>query len=74
MESFMLERIFEKKISKKSHIQTPNGVLLIFKLPFPNGSYLNGVCRALWAKPELKKLYSFHYWRSYEFNEVESKN
>ena len=24
-------------------------MLLIFKLPFPNGSYRNGVCRALWA-------------------------
>ena len=49
LESFMWERIFEKKFFKKSHIQTPNGVLLIFKLPFPNGSYCNGVCRALWA-------------------------
>ena len=49
LESFMWERKFEKKFFKKSHIQTPNGVLLIFKLPFPNGSYRNGVCRALWA-------------------------
>ena len=49
LESFMWERKFEKKFFKKSHIQTPNGVLLIFKLPFPNGSYWNGVCRALWA-------------------------
>ena len=24
-------------------------VLFIFKLPFPNGFYRNGVCRALWA-------------------------
>ena len=24
-------------------------MLLIFKLPFPNGIYPNGVCRALWA-------------------------
>ena len=31
-------------------VETPNGVLLIFKLPFPNGSYRNGVCRALWAQ------------------------
>ena len=30
-------------------MQFPNGVHLIFKLPFPNGSYRNGVCRALWA-------------------------
>ena len=49
LKSFMWERKFEKKFFKKSHIQTPNGVLLIFKLPFPNGSYRNGVCRALWA-------------------------
>ena len=47
LESFMLERKFEKKFFKKNNIQTPNGVLLIFKLPFPNGSYRNGVCRAL---------------------------
>ena len=26
------------------------GVLPICKLLFPNGSYRNGVCRALWAK------------------------
>ena len=37
------------EIFKKSHVQTPNGVLLIFKHPFPNGSNSNGVCRALWA-------------------------
>ena len=49
LESFMWERKFEKKFFKKSPIQPPNGVLLIFKLPFPNGSYRNGVCRALWA-------------------------
>ena len=50
LESFMWERKFEKTFFKKSHIQNPNGVLLIFKLPFPNGSYRNGVCRALWAQ------------------------
>ena len=49
LESFMRERKFEKIFFKKSHLQTPNVVLLIFKLPFPNGSYRNGVCRALWA-------------------------
>ena len=49
LESFIWERKFEKKFFKKSHTQTPNGVLLIFKLPYPNGSYRNGVCRALWA-------------------------
>ena len=47
LESFMWEQKFYKNFFKKSHIQTPNGVLLIFKLPFPNGSYRNGVCRAL---------------------------
>ena len=56
LESFMWEQKFEKKFFKKSHIQTPNGVLLIFKLPFPNGSYRNGVCRALWAKPWKSKI------------------
>ena len=40
-----LNRIFSKKVL----YNTINGVLLIFKLPFPNGSYHNGVCRALWA-------------------------
>ena len=50
LESFMWEQKFEKKFFKKSHIQTPNGVVLIFKLPFPNGSYRNWVCRALWAQ------------------------
>ena len=39
----------KRNFSKKNHVQTPNGVLLIFKLPYPNGSYRNGVCRALWA-------------------------
>ena len=50
LESFMWERKFEKKFFKKSPIQPPNGVLFIFKLPFLNGSYRNGVCRGLWAK------------------------
>ena len=38
-----------KRNFENSHIQNLNGVLLIFKLPFPNGSYRNGVFRALWA-------------------------
>ena len=38
-----------KETFQKSPLQTSNGVLLIFKLPFPNGSYRNRVCRALWA-------------------------
>ena len=50
LESFMWEQKFEKKFFKRNYIQTPNGVLLIFKLPFPNGNYCNGVCRALWAR------------------------
>ena len=64
LESFMWERKFEKKFFKKSHIQTPNGVLLIFKLPFPNGSYRNGVCRALWAISLIgtKNLISYRLW------------
>ena len=49
LESFMLEPKFERKFFKKSLIQQPNGVLLILKLPFPNGNYGIGVCRALWA-------------------------
>ena len=49
LESLIWERKFEKKLIKKSHIQPPNGGYLIFKLPFPNGSYRNGVCRGLWA-------------------------
>ena len=49
LESFMWERKFEKSFFKKSPLQPPNGALLIFKLPFLNGSYRNGVCKALWA-------------------------
>ena len=54
LESFMWERKFEKKFFKKSPIQPPNG-LFIFKLPFPNGSYRNGVWRALWARQDFLK-------------------
>ena len=50
LESFILERKFEKINFKKHPIQPPNGVLSICKLLFPNGSYRNGVCRGLWAK------------------------
>ena len=59
LESFVWERKFEKKFFLKDYIQTPNGVLLIFKLQFPNGSYRNGVCRALWAlsKKEITRSY-----------------
>ena len=49
LEFFMWERKFEKKFFKKSPLQPPNGMLFIFKLPFPNGSHHNGVCRTLWA-------------------------
>ena len=49
LESFMWEWKFEKKFFKKSLMQPPNGAQPICKLPFPNGSYRNGVCRGLWA-------------------------
>ena len=49
LESFMWKRKFEKNFFKKNPVKTPNAVLPICKLPFPNGSYCNGVCRALWA-------------------------
>ena len=44
-----------KSIFQKNPIQSPNGVLPICKLLFPNGSYRNGVCRALWAKSHPQK-------------------
>ena len=50
LESFMWKQKFENKFFKKDPIQPTNGELLICKLPFPNGSYRNGVCRGLWAK------------------------
>ena len=50
LESFIWERKFEKRNFKKYPIQPPNWVLPICKLPFPNGSYRNGVCRGLWAQ------------------------
>ena len=40
-----LKRIFSKKVLYNPLM----GSYLIFKLPFPDGSYRNGVCRALWA-------------------------
>ena len=49
LESFMCKWKFESESFKKNPIQPPNGVLPICKLPFPNESYRNGVCRALWA-------------------------
>ena len=49
LESFMCKRKFENRFFKKNPIQPPNGVLSICKLLFPNGSYRNGVSRALWA-------------------------
>ena len=39
---------WKENFKKKNPIQPPNRELLICKLPFPNGSYHNGVCRALW--------------------------
>ena len=55
-ESFIWERKFEKRFIKEYPIHSPNGVLPICKLPFPNGSYRNGVCRGLWAIPHWKSL------------------
>jgi len=49
LESFIWKQKFEKNFFKKSPTQPPNWVLPICKLPFPNGSYHSGVCRALWA-------------------------
>ena len=53
LESFMWEQKFVKKISKKNPIQPSNEILPICKLPFQNGSYRNGVCRALWAESNI---------------------
>ena len=53
LESFMCKQKFESKFFIKNPIQSHNGVLPICKLPFPNGSYRNGVCRALWAIIEI---------------------
>ena len=49
LESLCENRNLKTNFSKKNHIQSPDGVLPIRKLPFLNGSYRNGVCRALWA-------------------------
>ena len=55
-----------KELFKKGPVQPPNGVLLIFKLPFQNESYCNGVCRALWAmsisKPNLCHILKPHHF------------
>ena len=66
LESFMWERKFEKKFFKKSLIQSPNGVQPICKLPFPNGSYRNGVCRALWALMAKSSEFTIRGWPSVE--------
>ena len=47
-----------KETFQKNHLQIPNGVHLVFKLPFPNGSYRNGVCKALWAKGVIRGIFS----------------
>ena len=56
---YVKTEIWNKFFQKKSPIQFPNGVSLIFKLPFPNGSYRDRVCRALWA---LSDRSSFTKW------------
>ena len=48
-----------KENFEKNPIQLPNGVLPICKLPFPNGSYRNGVCRGLWANFDKKRRKSY---------------
>ena len=53
---YMRTEISKKKFQKKSYT-SPNGVLPICKLPFPNGSYGNGVCRGLWAMLSCQKLW-----------------
>ena len=49
LESFMCKQKFENKFFKKYPIQPPNGELPICRLPFPNGSYHNGVYRTFCA-------------------------
>ena len=46
-----------KEIFQKKSYTPPIGVLSICKLPFPNGSYRNGVCTALWAMS-----HTFFFW------------
>ena len=64
LESFMFKQKSESKFFKKNCIQHPNGVLTICKLPFPNGSYRNGVWRALWAMPCSRHPVMMLYWSS----------
>ena len=45
---FYVKSEIKKRKIKKSYT-TPNGVLPIFKIPFPSGSWRKGVCRVLWA-------------------------
>ena len=45
----MWKQKFENNYFKRNLIQPSNGELSICKLLIPNGSYRNGVCRALWA-------------------------
>ena len=42
-------------------------MLLISKPPFPNGSYRNGVCRALWARCVVKKWYKLMKYSTQSF-------
>ena len=47
LESVIWERKFEKKNIQKINYTTPQWGASICKLPFPNESYRNGVCRGL---------------------------
>ena len=49
LKSFMCRRKFENKFFKINPLPPPLGVLLICKLPSPNGSYPNGVYGAFWV-------------------------
>ena len=48
-EYFMCKQKFQSQFLKKDQTQPSNGVLPTWKLQFPNGSYRNGICWALWA-------------------------
>ena len=74
LESFMWKRIVENKFFEKYPIQPPNGVLPICKLPFPNGSYCNGVFKALWTLSVLKqnKNFCFFFFLAGQFPIIEA--
>ena len=64
LESLMCKQKFEIKFFEKDPIQLPNGVHSIHKIPFLNGSYRNGVGKALWAMIDWKHNFSQTYVKS----------